>query len=97
MAQIQPISIWKDGQVKTASEFTLRIIADDLATSCTFYYELKEGDVVSQDSEGNDVTTQGAVLSVGNESMSGQDYQDWDGSNGAAYSYVAGKLNIILV
>lgn len=97
MAQIQPISIWKDGSVKTATEFTLRIIADDLATSCTFYYELKEGDVTTQDADGNDVTTSGVVLSVGNESMNGQDYQDWDGSNTAAYSYVAGKLNIVLV
>lgn len=93
MAQIQPVSIWKDGQVKTASEFTLRIIADDLATSCTFYYELKEADSV--DGEGNPIY--GAVLSVGNESMSGQDYQNWDGSNTAAYSFVAGKLNIVLV
>lgn len=93
MAQIQPISIWKDGQVKTASEFTLRIIADDLATSCTFYYELKEADSV--DADGN--TIGGQVLSVGNEAMNSQDYQDWDGSNGAAYSYVAGKLNIVLV
>lgn len=93
MAQIQPINIWKDGQVKTASQFTLRIIADDLATSCTFYYELKEADSV--DSEGNPIY--GAVLSVGNESMSGSDYTSWDGSNGAAYSFVAGKLNITLV
>lgn len=93
MAQIQPINIWKDGQVKTASEFTLRIIADDLATSCTFYYELKEADSV--DADGN--TIGGMVLSVGNEAMNSQDYQDWDGSNSAAYSYVAGKLNIVLV
>lgn len=88
MAQIQPISIWKDGQVKTASEFTLRIIADDLASSCTFYYELKEADTQEQS---------GSVLSVGNEVMNSQDYQDWDGSNSAAYTFVANKLNIILV
>lgn len=93
MAQIQPISIWKDGQVKTAEQFTLRIIADDLATSCTFYYELKEADSV--DADGN--TIGGMVLSVGNESMSGQDYQDWDDSNDGAYNYVAGKLNLVII
>lgn len=97
MAKIQPVSIWKDGSVKTAEEFVLRIIADDLATSCTFYYELKEADVTSQDADGNDVVTAGSVLSVGNESMSGSDYSSWDGSNEDAYSFVAGKLNITLV
>jgi hypothetical protein len=40
--QIQPVSIWANGQSKEASELDARIIYDDLATSCTFYYELKE-------------------------------------------------------
>lgn len=93
MAAIQPISIWKDGSEKQASEINLRIVADDMASSCTFYYELKEAN--QQDADGNEV--QGQVLAVGNSSMGGEDYTSWNGSNADAYTYVADKLNIILV
>jgi hypothetical protein len=82
--QIQPVSIWYNGQSKQASELDARIIFDDLATTAQFYYELKE--VVS-----------GATLSNGNVSMDGQDYIDWDNSNEEAYVYVAGKLNLTIV
>ena len=82
--QIQPVSIWYNGQSKQASELDARIIFDDLATTAQFYYELKE--VVS-----------GATLSNGNVSMDGQDYIDWDNSNEEAYIFVAGKLNLTIV
>ena len=90
---IQPVSIWANGQSKSASELDARIIYDDLATSCTFYYELKEAVVV--DEEG--ASTGGAVLSVGNVAMDGQDYIDWDNSNDEAYVYIAGKLNLVII
>jgi hypothetical protein len=90
--QIQPVSIWANGQSKQASELDARIIYDDLATTATFYYELKE---VSQDDEGNNVS--GAALSVGNVSMDSQDYIDWDNSNEEAYVYIAGKLNLTII
>jgi hypothetical protein len=80
---IQPVSIWANGQSKEASELDARIIYDDLATSCTFYYELKEGNG-------------GSTLSVGNISMDSQDYIDWDNSNEEAYVYIAGKLNLTI-
>lgn len=85
--QIQPVSIWYNGQSKQASELDARIIFDDLATSAQFYYELKE--VVDEVS--------GATLSNGNVSMDSQDYIDWDNSNEAAYAYVASKLNLTIV
>jgi hypothetical protein len=84
---IQPVSIWANGQSKSASELDARIIYDDLATSATFYYELKE--VVDGVS--------GSVLSVGNVAMDGQDYIDWDNSNDQAYQYIAGKLNLVII
>jgi hypothetical protein len=90
---IQPVSIWANGQSKQASELDARIIYDDLATSATFYYELKEA--TTHDSEG--VASGGAVLSVGNTSMDGEDYIDWDNSNEAAYVYIAGKLNLTII
>jgi hypothetical protein len=86
--QIQPVSIWANGQSKSASELDARIIYDDLATSATFYYELKEAS--SEESAGS-------VLSVGNCSMDGEDYIDWDNSNEQAYQYIAGKLNLTIL
>ena len=80
--QIQPVSIWVNGQSKQASELDARIIFDDLATSATFYYELKDSSM---------------TLSVGNISMDGQDYEDWDNSNSEAYVYIASKLNLTIV
>jgi hypothetical protein len=88
--QIQPVSIWNNGQSKQASELDARIIFDDLATTAQFYYELKE--VV----EG----VSGATLSNGNVSMDGQDYLDWGLTtdvNQAAYVYVASKLNLTII
>ena len=84
---IQPVSIWYNGQSKQASELDARIIFDDLATSAQFYYELKE--VVDGVS--------GSTLSNGNVSMDGQDYIDWDNSNEQAYVFIAGKLNLTIV
>jgi hypothetical protein len=102
MAQIQPVSVWKDGQVKTAEQFNLRSIGDDLQSSAQFYYELKEADVTTQDAEGNDIVTAGQVVAVGNLGMGGQDYADWGTQSGVdinlwAYQWAAGKLNVILV
>lgn len=81
--QIQPVSIWYNGQSKQASELDARIIFDDLSTTAQFFYELKE--------------VEGSTLSNGNVSMDGQDYIDWDNSNEEAYIYVAGKLNLTII
>lgn len=102
MAQIQPVSVWKDGQVKTAEKFSLRSIGDDLQSSAQFYYELREADVVTQDFEGNDVSSPGAVVAGGNLSMAGQDYSDWGSQSGVdinawAYDWAAEQLNITLI
>jgi len=88
MKQIQPISTWVSGEVKTAEYFDLRIIADDLQSSCTFYYDLK-----AKDEEGN----AGEQVSNGNLSLSADEYQEWDGSNEWAYSWAASKLNLVII
>lgn len=90
---IQPVSIWSNGQSKQASELDARIIYDDLATSATFYYELKEATTHDE----NGVASGGMVLSVGNVSMDSEDYQEWDNSNQQAYVYIAGKLNLTII
>ena len=98
MANIQPVQIWSNGSVKTAEVFTLRSIADDLETSATFYWEMKEAD--SQDPDGNPIS--GSVLANGNCGMSGQDYEDWGNQSGTnintwAYEWAADQLNITII
>ena len=93
---ISPIQIWKDGQVKSAEVFNLRSIADDLATSAQFYYELAAAGVAGEDG----ITPAGEVLSTGNLSISGQDYDDWgDGSpiNQWIYDWAAGQLGLTII
>ena len=91
MKSIQPIQVWKNGEEKQANTFNLILINDDLATSATFYYQLIAS---SSDEEGNVSTEQ---LADGNVGMGGDDYSNWDGSNDAAYNYVAGKLNLTII
>jgi hypothetical protein len=88
MKQISPIQIWVNGQNKTAQVLDARIINDDLATSCTFYWELKEESAEE---------TQGQQLAQGNVSMSGEDYENWDNSNEEAYAYIAEKINVTIL
>ena len=93
MKQIQPVQIWKNGESKSTSVLDAILINDDLATSATFYYQLKEGD--SQDAEGNAII--GQSLADGNVGMSGQDYIDWDNSNDGAYAFIASQLNLVII
>ena len=93
MRQIQPVVIWNDGEQKTASILTARIVQDNLETECNFFYELSEG---GQGTEAMPLH-QGLTLVAGNIPMTGQDYFDWDNSNEAAYVYIAEKLNLTLI
>lgn len=94
MANIQPVSIWKDGSSKQASVLNLRSVYDDLSSMATFSYELKEADTLD---ENGDILTRGSVLSNGNVSMSGADYSSWTGSNTEAYAFAASQLNLTIV
>lgn len=82
MKNITPISIWKNGESTQASVLTAMIVGDNLHSLCTFYYELK--------------TVDGEVLANGNVGMSGTEYENWDGSNDAAYTYIANQLNLTI-
>ena len=92
MKSIQSVSVWFNGEEKQATILNASIIADDMATSATFYYQLMES---SLDADNNPVVGQG--LASGNVSMSGEDYQNWDDSNEGAYTFIAGKLNLTIV
>jgi hypothetical protein len=93
MKPIQPVTIWKNGQEKTANLLNLYIINDNLETFCSFCYHLCEY------REATDVMPMiiGQTLAEGNITMSGEDYLAWDGDNNYAFSYIAEKLNLTLI
>lgn len=90
MKPIQPIQIWKNGALKTASILDAIIINDNMSSSCTFYWMLKEADTIVEDQ-----TITGENLADGNVTMSGEDYQLWKGGNDYAYNYIAKQINVI--
>jgi hypothetical protein len=93
MKNISPIQIWINGQNKTAQVLDARIINDDLATSCTFYWELKEASIPPTEDTPEQA---GATLAQGNVSMSGEDYENWDDSNDSAYQFIAERINVVI-
>jgi hypothetical protein len=87
MKQIEPIKIWKNGAQLTASVLDAIIINDNLSTSCTFYWMLKE----DLDDE------VGQTLADGNVTMTGEDYDNWDGTNDYAFEYIATQINVTIL
>lgn len=81
MKTIQPISIWQNGQTKTASVLNAYVISDNLKDSATFFYALQ--------------TAEGDQLAQGNLTMSGEDYVGFI-SNDYAFDWVATQLNVVI-
>lgn len=93
MKQIQPITIWVNGQQQTATLFSLTIINDNLLNSATFYWQLFS---VEQTQDLNNTQKQ---VADGNLTMGEPDYDVWGASadiNLAAYQWAATQLNITL-
>ena len=89
MKNIQPIPIWKNGEIKQANNLELAIISDNLATTATFYYQLLS--VETEFTEG---------LADGNLVIDGTDYQNWGDTediNTEAYTFCAGKLGLTIL
>lgn len=93
MKLIEQVTIWKNGESQEANLLNAIIINDNLATSCSFYYQLLSS------GEGTEAMPLiiGQCLAEGNVTMSGEDYLAWDNSNEAAYVYIAEKLNLTLI
>ena len=95
MAKIQPVTTWFNGEPQTASNFTLRSIADDFTTSAVLYYELQK-EIVT---EGSDSVSYENLITA-NLDINGKDYQDWSvepDANTWIYNWAAGKLNLVLI
>jgi hypothetical protein len=92
MKKIEPVQVWKNGEQLEASLLNATS-QDNLNNSCTFYYQLLVG------GEGTEsmpiIYTQ--FVAEGSISLSGEDYLAWNGTNDAAYSYIAEKLNLTLI
>jgi hypothetical protein len=85
MKQIQPVSIWYNGQMINATIFNMYAINDNLTTTAIFYYQLFSANNIQ--------------LADGNLTMDGFDYEAYStspDSNSYAYSWGASKLNITL-
>jgi hypothetical protein len=86
MKQIQPVSIWYNGQMVQATIFNMNSINDNLIDSATFYYQLFSATNIQ--------------LAEGNLTMTGADYTTYSSSatsNDFAYQWGATQLNLTLV
>ena len=92
MKQIQPVTIWNNGEEKTATILTLTL-QDNMLNFCSFYYQLCEGGQGTEEMP----LIQGNRLAEGNKYMSEETYLNWDGSNEKAYLYIAEQLNLTLI
>jgi hypothetical protein len=93
MRKIEPVQVWKNGQQLEATLLNATIVNDNLESACTFYYQLLTG------GDGTEAMpiTYGQSVAEGNISISGEDYLAWDGDNDYAFTYIAEKLNLIIV
>jgi hypothetical protein len=93
MKKIEAVTIWKNGESQEANLLSAYIINDNLESSCSFYYSLNASGEGTEEMP----LVVGAILADGGITMSGEDYLAWDGTNQSAYTYIADKLNLIIV
>jgi hypothetical protein len=93
MKKIESVTIWKNGESQEANLLSAYIINDNLESSCSFYYSLNASGEGTEEMP----LVVGAILAEGNITMSGDEYLAWDGDNDYAYTYIADKLNLIIV
>jgi hypothetical protein len=93
MANITPVQIWYKGEQHNANIFTLFSKGDNLLDSAYFQYQLIEEIVV-------DEQTTSQTLLVGELSINGADYAQWDAevdANQWIYNWAASQLNLVII
>lgn len=86
MKQIQPVSIWYNGQIIAATIFNMTSTNDNLVDSATFYYAL--------------FVNPNFQVADGVLTMEGADYTTYStspDSNSFAYQWGANKLNLTII
>jgi hypothetical protein len=92
MKQIQPVSVWFDGQSLTAHYLDAYITKDDLSTFSTFCWGIF--------TEGFEPGKPGVQVSQGNLTLDGQAYIDWNANpdiNDDAYLWIATQLSLTII
>lgn len=91
--QIQPVTIWVNGQAQQGNEIVASIVLDNLQDFAQFYWLINQ---VS--GEGDEI--QSKNLASGNTTISGAAYDTWGQAadvNLAAYQYICEQLNLTLI
>jgi len=94
MANIQPVSTWYQGAQHEANVFTLYSTGDNLIDSATFQYQLIQEIIISPEEQ----TSQ--TLLIGQLSINGADYAQWDAevdANAWIYNWAANQLNLTII
>lgn len=95
--QIQPVTIWVNGQSKEAKYLQVTGINDNYESSATNYWQMFTMNV---DSEG--VESMGEAVAQGNLTISGEEYIAWGDQPAMAindwiYDWVAEQLNLTII
>lgn len=95
--QISPVTLWVNGESKSAQYLQVTGINDNYESSATNYWQMFTMNV---NAEG--VESQGECVAQGNLTISGQDYIDWGNQpamaiNAWIYQWAADQLNLVLI
>jgi len=95
--QIQPVTIWVNGESKSAEFFQVTGINDNYENSATNYWQLFTKNV---DAEG--VESMGEQVAQGNLTIDGADYIAWGDQpamaiNAWIYNWSAEQLNLVIL
>ena len=92
MKEIQPVSVWYNGQSVQAKYLSAYIVNDNLKDTAVFWWGIY--------SEGANPGESGQNVASANLTMAGQDYIDWNTNpdiNDAAYSWIAEQLGLTII
>jgi len=86
---IQPVT-WVRNQAQVTRLY-INTTFDDLTAQAQFKYELRASVVI------DNVTTDHPLIIGGNDTITGDDYGNWDPASKYLFTYEAAKLNITIV
>lgn len=91
MKQIQPVTVWSNGQEVQADGLNAYVVSDNLSSQAVFYYGI--GNIVYNLYPALPSVN---VLASGQLTMTGQAYEDYQ-TNQYAWDWVAAQLNLTIV
>lgn len=89
MKEIQPLNgFWYKNGFASATHLKFYLGNDNLKNTAVFYYQF----VIPSTEDESEI-----VLGAGNLYMTGETYENWDGSNAGAWNFAVKQLGVILV